>query len=322
MSESKNRDKKGYTGIADIHSHTSYSGFSQLFHFLKYPESVTAPEKMVDKAIKSGIDVLCITDHNEIKGAIKAQKYARNNKLNIDIVIGEEITTTEGEVLGIFLNECIPQHLKVEGTIEYIHEQGGLAIVPHPFSYFCPSIGWRARDLPVDGIEVLNGAHIDPYVNKLAKTLFADYFSNVGGSDAHSPKMMGNAFTRFNGKTADELYNAIIHKETEAGGRSSPLRHWIYWTMEIAYGVFDRLARSSDDKKMDDKNIDGFADPMSLIDDLSTGKKIAAGCGCITFIGTPLPLLCGVIGEGWIHWNGHKKWKEVTKKVKSYKKSV
>lgn len=324
MRKSKRDSNTGskYDGIADIHSHTCYSGFSQLFHFLKYPESVTSPEKMVDKAIKSDIDVLCVTDHNEIEGAIKAQKYTKMSKLDIEVVIGEEITTVDGELLGIFLNERIPQQLKVEETIEIIHEQGGLAIVPHPFSYFCPSLGWRTKDLPIDGVEVLNGAHIDPYVNKLAKKLFTGYFSNVGGSDAHSSKMMGNAFTRFKGRTADDLYNAITRKETEPSGKSSPLRHWMYWTMEIAYGVFNRLTRSSNNKKMINKNIDGFADPLALIDNLSTGKKIIAGCGCITFMGTPLPILCGVLGEGWMHWNGHKKWKEVTNKMKFYKKNV
>ncbi|BDC36611.1 MAG: PHP domain-containing protein [Candidatus Methanoliparum thermophilum] len=303
-------------GIADIHSHTCYSGFSQLFHFLKYPESVATPDKMVDKAIEKNIDVLCITDHNEIDGAIRGQKYAKTGKLDIDVVIGEEITTASGEILGIFLNERIPPKLKVEETIDLIHEQGGLAIVPHPFSYFCPSIGWRARGLPIDGVEVLNGAHIDPYVNKLAKKLFANYFSNVGGSDAHSPKMIGNAFTIFNGKTSDELYNAIIHKETKAEGRSSPLRHWIYWTMEIAYGVFERLIRPPNNKKISE-DTDWFADPLSLIDNLSIFKKIIVGCGCVTFIGTPLPLLCGMIGDGWTLWNGHKKWREVTNKVTS-----
>jgi len=64
-------------GHADLHTHTHYSGFNKAF-FIPYPESVTPPERMVDAAVKKGLDVLCITDHDEIEGALRAQRYSRN----------------------------------------------------------------------------------------------------------------------------------------------------------------------------------------------------------------------------------------------------
>ena len=64
------------TGRADLHTHTHYSGFGKVA-FIPFPESVTPPAKMVDAAVKKRLDVLCITDHNEIEGAWKAQRYVR-----------------------------------------------------------------------------------------------------------------------------------------------------------------------------------------------------------------------------------------------------
>ncbi len=64
-------------GHADIHTHTHYFGFNKAF-FILYPESITPPERMVDAAVKKGLDVLCITDHDEIEGALRAQRYSRN----------------------------------------------------------------------------------------------------------------------------------------------------------------------------------------------------------------------------------------------------
>jgi hypothetical protein len=112
------------------------------------PKSVTPPEKMVETAIEKGLDVICVTDHNEIQGAWQAERCVRENNLEIEVVAGEEITSADGEVLGLFLQGCIPRDLSAEETIELIHDQGGLAVAPHPFSYRCPchwSAAWPPR---------------------------------------------------------------------------------------------------------------------------------------------------------------------------------
>jgi Predicted metal-dependent phosphoesterases (PHP family) len=290
-----------FRGRADTHTHTYYSGFSKLF-FVPYPESVTSPETMVDTAVKRGLDVICITDHNEIKGAWKAERYAREGGLEIEVVVGEEITTADGEVLGLFLQELVPRGLSAEETIDIIHEQGGLAVAPHPFSYFCPALGNKVKELSLDGVEVLNGAHRDPYVNRLAQKVVKPSFACVGGSDAHSPWMLGDAFTEFKGKSAEELYRAIIRRKTRPGGRSVPLIHWIFWNMGIANGIFKKLIAIKEDDP---------SNPLERVNQMRRRNKVITIGACLAFMATPLPLVCGMIGEGWIRRKGRKKWREV-----------
>ncbi len=291
-------------GHADLHTHTCYSGFSKVF-FIPYPESVTPPEVMVDAAVNKGMDVLCITDHNEIKGAWKAQRYVKANKLAIEVVAGEEIATAEGEILGLFLQERIAPGLSAVETIELIHDQGGLAVAPHPFSYRCPCLGRRVEQLKLEGIEVLNAAHRDAYVNRLALEEAGSYFAHTGGSDAHSPRMLGDAYTIFPGRTANDLYRAILRKETEPGGGPAPLRHWILWNVGIAHGVARKLIASLRPGYIPD------GDPLARIYRMRRHNKVIAMCSCMLFMVTPLPIVCGILGEGWLRWKGRKKWKEV-----------
>ena len=98
-------------GKADTHVHTEYSGIARL-GALKFPESVTTPEQQVDRARKNGMDVLCITDHDEIIGAFKAREYAKQFD-DIEVVVGEEVTTADGEIIGLFLNERVPDRKSV-----------------------------------------------------------------------------------------------------------------------------------------------------------------------------------------------------------------
>ncbi len=290
-------------GRADLHTHTCYSGFSKVF-FIPYPESVTSPEVMVDAAVKKGMDVLCITDHNEMKGAWRAQRYVKANRLAIEVVPGEEITTAEGEILGLFLQERIDPGLSAVETIELIHDQGGLAVAPHPFSYRCPSLGRRVEQLKLDGIEVLNAGHRDAYVNRLAQEEAGSSFAHTGGSDAHSPQMLGDAYTLFPGRTADDLYRAILLKETEPGGGPAPLRHWILWNIGIAHGVAKNLIMSLRSGCVPDG-------PLARIYHMRRRNKVIAMCSCMLFMVTPLPVVCGILGEGWLRLKGRKKWKEV-----------
>ncbi len=295
------------TGQADLHTHTYYSGFSKV-GFIPYPESVTPPETMVDAAVNKGLNVLCITDHNEIEGAMRAERYVRENGLEIEVVVGEEVSTADGEILGLFLQERISQGLSAAETIDFIHNQGGLAVAPHPFSYRCPGLGKRIEKLCLDGVEVLNAAHRDAYVNRLAQMVAGSSFAHTGGSDAHSAKMLGDGYTEFRGKSADELYQAIKRKETKPRGGPAPLRHWIFWNMEIAQGVGKRLITSLGK----DEHRASHDDPLGKVDQMRRHNKVIAMGGCMAFMATPLPLVCGIIGECWIRWKGRKKWNKVS----------
>jgi len=291
-------------GCADIHAHTNYSGFGNFFN-VPYPESVTPPEVMVDIAAARKLDVLAVTDHNEIMGALKAAAYARKLQKDVEVVVGEEITTDDGEVLALYISELIPRDLSAAETVDRIHEQGGLAVVPHPYSYHCPSIGAKLHSLPFDGVEVLNAAHRDPYVNKLAQQDGIDGFAKTGGSDAHSKWMVGNARTEFDGTTAGELYAALKNRRTVPAGGPTPLIHCIYWSMEVAAGVGQRLVPRR-------KPAFSADDPLAEVTRMRKHNKMIAFAGCVTFLSTPLPLVCGLMGEGIVRWKGRRKWTEHT----------
>ena len=110
------------------------------------------------------IDLLCVTDHNTIKGALEAEKLEAEM-----VIVGEEITTEQGEILGMFLNEEISRGKSAPEAVDMIHSQGGLAIAPHPYSVLCPSIKDRIFSLELDGIETFNAYHRDGYSNRIAE---------------------------------------------------------------------------------------------------------------------------------------------------------
>ena len=150
-------------GKADTHVHTFYSGFNTL-GLMSFPESVIPPERQVDDARRRGLNVLCITDHNEVAGGFRAQEYAKQFD-DIEVVVGDEVMCDEGEVIGLWLTEKPKKYLSPEEAVDIIHEQGGLAIAPHPFSVHVDGLQERILDLPLEGIEVMNGGHPDIYSN-------------------------------------------------------------------------------------------------------------------------------------------------------------
>ncbi|AGI47654.1 putative metal-dependent phosphoesterases (PHP family) [Thermoplasmatales archaeon BRNA1] len=153
----------GMTGKADTHVHTNYSGFNSL-GILRFPESVIEPSVQVDDARRRGLNVLCITDHNDTRGGFIAQKYARQFD-DIEIVVGDEVMTNQGEVIGLWLTETPKSLLSPEETVDIIHEQGGIAIAPHPFSVHVNGLQEKIFELPIEGFETINGGHPDVYSN-------------------------------------------------------------------------------------------------------------------------------------------------------------
>jgi predicted metal-dependent phosphoesterase TrpH len=205
-------------GIADIHTHTRCSGFGR-YSFLHFPESVTDPAKAVEAARRKKLDVLCITDHNTINGAIIAKKHA----IGVEVVIGEEISSADGEILALFIQEEIKPMCSAPETIDLIHEQGGIAVAAHPFSPQCPSLGKKIHNLKLDGVEVFNAYHRDAYSNLMAQTLSPVKLASLGSSDAHSIDMIGNGYTIFEGRTSEELRKSILNGKTTFGGSKTPL---------------------------------------------------------------------------------------------------
>ena len=160
---------------AIIHVHSKYSF-----------DCLTAPEKLVDLAVKNKIDILCITDHDTIKGSQHAQKYAQKRYGDaLKIVIGAEYKTDCGDIIGLNLTKEISL-TNVREVIRAIKQQGGLVLLPHPFVSHKEI---EALAQQSDMIEIFN-ARSSPAANQaafdLAKRLGKPAYLMPGNHDEHA----------------------------------------------------------------------------------------------------------------------------------------
>jgi predicted metal-dependent phosphoesterase TrpH len=177
------------------------------------------------RAAVGRVDVVGLTDHDEIRGALRAREFARAHpELGVDVVVGEEISTLNGHLIGLWLEELVPPGLPALQTIELIHAQGGVAVVAHPFHPLRGaarghrSIGPMAGDLPLDAIEVVNNAGVfSRLYDAWAAVRNLEWMLPVtAGSDAHDVWYLGSAVTRFTGRDGPALRAALAAGQTRA----------------------------------------------------------------------------------------------------------
>ena len=169
----------------DCHLHTALSG-----------DAVTTIDELAERVERERLDVVCITDHNVTAAAVQAAERG----IGARVIVGEEIRTTEGDVIGLFLTERIPYVLPLAEAIAKIKERGGLVYLPHPFdpgrSTLKPAVSERlCSDGIADVVEVFNAKIEDQEHNRQA-ALLADRYDLPGGagSDAHDPEGIGAAY--------------------------------------------------------------------------------------------------------------------------------
>lgn len=163
------------------HVHTKYSHDSLLPFFLLY-----------NKCIKKGVDYIAITEHNNIKGAVEFKNYCANRGNKLKVIIGEEIMTSEGEIIGLFLNQKIKPFQSPDKTVDEIKKQHGIVYIPHPYdekrykTVLADTALQRIRKL-VDCIECHNGRNISSLYDKKQMEIAVKYdLRKVIGSDAHT----------------------------------------------------------------------------------------------------------------------------------------
>jgi hypothetical protein len=166
----------------ELHLHTNAS-----------PDSLITPRKLIDHCDQVGINRVAVTDHNSIDGALAAQALVPER-----VIVGEEIETTQGELLGYFMNEWVPPGLEPLDAIERLRAQGAVISVSHPFDR-TRSAQWTEDQLlavtpHVDAIEVFNARCFTNKPNRKAAA-FARQKNLLGtvGSDAHSLMEIGRA---------------------------------------------------------------------------------------------------------------------------------
>jgi predicted metal-dependent phosphoesterase TrpH len=167
----------------DLHTHSSAS-----------PDGALLTRHYREALLRGVLDYVAITDHNTISLAKKLY-----HELGDHIIIGEEITTAQGEIIGLYLEEVVPASLPIEQTVRIIHEQGGLVYVPHPFETVRKGISVEVLDniaSSVDIIEVHNGRAI--FQNKAAQArgwAASHSVPSASSSDAHGWRGWGKTYS-------------------------------------------------------------------------------------------------------------------------------
>ncbi len=199
-------------GFADLHIHTIHSHDGTC--------SVSAVLKHVAKY--TDLDVIAITDHNSMDGIREAMDLAP--AYGIEVIPGSEISTADGHLLALFIDHSIPAGLSLVETVRLIGEQGGLGIAAHPMAKGTSSLRFHTIQEALKqpgvkrvlvGIETFNGGLVytrrNPVVETRAQAL---PLAQVGNSDAHVLKTIGQGATEFEGRTAAELRTALERKTT------------------------------------------------------------------------------------------------------------
>ena len=170
----------------DLHMHTDHSH-----------DCATPVEVLIAQAKARGLGAIAVTDHNEISGALEARAKANG----IKIIVGEEVKTKDqGEVIGLFIEQCIPRGMTFKETLDAIHAQGGIAYVPHPFDrmHSVPDYEHLLAAIDdIDAIEVYNARVAIGEFNEEAARFAAKYRLPAGaGSDAHVAQGLGSVRIR------------------------------------------------------------------------------------------------------------------------------
>jgi len=230
-------------GLADLHLHTIYS----------YDGTATVPA-VLRRAKEIGLNVIAITDHDEIAGALEAVKLASH--YGVEVIPGSEITTAEGDLLALFIHEKIQPGLSLIETLLKVKEQGGVAIAAHPMAggmgmksltpaSILKALKHKEAKKVLIGIETYNGTAIDRVSNHYTRIFTQGLkVAQTGNSDAHVIDTIGFGATEFPGTTAADLLKALHERTTHVRKMNewSALRVMSSWCFRYVESAFARLA--------------------------------------------------------------------------------
>lgn len=182
------------------------------------PCSGAVPEDVVAAAAAAGLDGIAVTDHDTTAGVDAVRAAAPDG---LTVIPGVEVTTTQGHLLALDVCEPPPQADPL-AAIEDVHDQGGVAVLAHPFDRLREryDADLEAIAAAVDGVEVTNSRCVRPRYNRRARAFAAEHgLAPTGGSDAHFPMEVGRAYTECDLPVVE----AVRRGETRAGGRGGYL---------------------------------------------------------------------------------------------------
>jgi len=163
-------------------------------HSVASPDGALTADNYKSMLDSGGLDYIAITDHSTVDYALRMQA-----ELGKRIIVGEEIKTTEGEIIGLYLQQTIPKGLTPTQTVAAIKEQGGIICIPHPFETVRSGMtrqGLEAIADDVDIIEVHNGRAIFQNRSKRAYAWAAIHScAGIANSDSHGMRGWGRTYT-------------------------------------------------------------------------------------------------------------------------------
>ena len=199
----------------DLHNHTSFSS-----------DGVMSPAELLQAARARGLACIAVTDHNTVEGALAALALAEADPTLPRVIPGIEISTADGDVIGLYVREAVPRGLSAEDSMALIRQQGGLVYLPHPFDVIRRgTIASRVRErvaAQADVVEVLNGRSLSALAVRNSRLLALRHDKPQGaGSDAHGPREVGCAYVTIERHPSrDDLADLI---------RAGSLRDGLHW---------------------------------------------------------------------------------------------
>ena len=217
-----------FWSAADLHIHTTAS------------DGVATPSEVLDWVCeRTDLKVIAIADHNTNVGALEAARLAVDNRLSVEVVVAQEVESTEGHIIGLWTPDLIRPSLSAADTVAAIHEQGGFAVIAHPFApRLWSRVGLDRGNRSIydrvdyDGIEVANSTPLLFVANWIAhiyQRRRGDRLACTGGSDAHILPVIGSSRTYFPGEAAEDLRAALEARLTRVSRPGiSPRRNLRY----------------------------------------------------------------------------------------------
>jgi len=197
----------------DLHVHTlySYDGF-------------TPVEALASLAERHGLNGVAITDHDTVRGALKALKEITH----VIIIPGEEITTKSGHLLALGVTEHISSGLEIAEAAEKIRDQGALVVLPHPGVLYKSAINKQiAKKINLDAIETINASAIPfGFSTRLSRKLAEEFaLPQTAGSDSHIPETIGDAYSQIQTESTDleSILHAIKNGQSSQHGQGTSL---------------------------------------------------------------------------------------------------
>ena len=200
----------------DLHVHTRHSH-----------DSAAPVESVLQRCRDNGLGLVAITDHDNIRGGLEARERAAG----FPVIVGEEIKSAQGDIIGLFLEEQVAPRLSALETVKRVKDQGGLVGVPHPFDRIRPTAMKKSALLEilpwVDFLEGFNSHTVFSRDNRKGVDFAAEHsLPVVASSDSHSALELGRTYTEVPGDCLDGTPEGLLRaigSGSCVGRRPNPL---------------------------------------------------------------------------------------------------